>query len=393
MEHGLNPEGFKKGRSDGFNRGKQDGFLKGQEDAQASIANPPLNEISLKWRENHCADKVAGHFGHAVVLDDTNMECVKETVKSAIWKLTIRAGEQFHPIILKIFKSPIANQDLIELNMYRKASGILSDLMPHIYSIEEGMNNDDVWVFMEYVPQLKGQVIFTPDHFDRIIPALARLHAQTHNDRFYQNWDLFADWLPLYHSDTSSLERHKTRQETLEYMDKAMALPDLKVRLDTSYSMLKSILLKGPEFFPELLQAGKSIIHNDLQTPNIGCSNVEEANWNIKFIDWEGARFAPCWFDMFNLMGVFFAYRKDWRLDEDTVIHRCSHVYAAEMAKQGIHFLEDPVRLYKMAYLQRVLERSLYLQLHWAIDGQKPAYLLEGYLEKIKVWGKELGLH
>ena len=40
-----------------------------------------------------------------------------------------------------------------------------------------------------------------------------------------------------------------------------------------------------------------------------------------------------------------------------------------------IVFDEDPVRLYKMAYLQRVLERSLYLQLEWAIGGSKQAFL------------------
>ncbi len=385
--------GFEKGSLDGFNKGKQDGYSKGREDARALIANPPLNEISLKWRENHCSDKFAGHFGHSVTLNDDRMECLKETVKSAIWKLEITASTTSFPIILKIFKAPVADQDLIELNMYRKASGILPDLMPTVYSTEEGSNGQDIWVFMEYVPQLKGQIIFTPDHFDKIIPALARMHARTYNDRFYNQWETFSDWLPIYHSESNALERYKTNRETLKYLDKAMAVPELKQKLESSYNMLQVILPKGPEFFPALVQAGKSIIHNDLQTPNIGCFNVGEENWDIKFLDWEGARFSPCWFDLFNLAGVFFAYRKDWRNDEDAVIHRCSHLYAAEMAKHGIEFQEDPVRLYKMAYLQRVLERSLYLQLQWATEGHKQAFLLEGYLEKIKLWGKELGLY
>ena len=55
----------------------------------------------------------------------------------------------------------------------------------------------------------------------------------------------------------------------------------------------KHILQRGPDYFPELLQAGKSIIHGDLQTPNMGCSNVGEAVWDIKFLDWEGARLRP----------------------------------------------------------------------------------------------------
>ncbi|WP_256759892.1 phosphotransferase [Cohnella sp. WQ 127256] len=393
MHNTNDSAGFENGRLEGFQKGKQDGFIKGREDALHIKRNPPLNEISLKWREAQCADKLAGHFGHAVTLNDHNMECLKETVKSTIWKLEITANGVIYPVILKIFKAPVANQDLIELNMYRKASGILTDVMPTIYAIEEEADGQNIWVFMEFVPQLKGQVIFTPDHFDKIIPALAKLHAQTYNERFYDRWETFVDWLPLYQSESKILERQKANKETLEYLDKAMSRPDLKQILDPSYSRLKVILSKGPEYFQELVQAGKSIIHNDLQTPNIGCNNVGEADWNIKFIDWEGARFAPCWFDMFNLIGVFFAYRKDWRSSEDAVIHRCTHLYTEEMRKYGIEFKVDPVRLYKMAYLQRVLERSLYLQLQWATDGQKQAFLLEGYLEKIKVWGKELRLY
>jgi len=400
VTNSYNQGGYKKGRLKGFIRGKQDGFNKGREDARAamiassnSIPELVLNEVSLKWRELQCADKFTEVIGHPVVLNDQHMECLKETVKSAIWKLEISTPQGTDPLILKIFKAPIEDDSLVELNMYRKANVILSGLMPNIHLIQQDVNGKDVWVFMEFVPQLKGQIIFTPDQFDQIIPTLAKFHARTYNDLFYSQWDVFSDWLPLYHSELATLERQKTNEKLLEYLEKAMNRPELKIRLDTSYSKLQRILSKGPEYFPELIQAGKSIIHNDLQTPNIGCSNVGEANWNIKFIDWEGARFAPCWFDMFNLMGVFFAYRKDWRKDEDAVVLRCAHLYAAEMNKYGIEFQEDPVRLYKMAYLQRVLERSLPLQLEWAVEGNKQAFLLEGYLDKIDVWGKELGLH
>ncbi|GGF98789.1 phosphotransferase [Paenibacillus abyssi] len=393
MTTAYNPDGFKKGREDGFKKGRQDGFKKGFEVAQASSPDVQLNDISLRWREFRAAEAFAEHFGHPVKLNDGQMDCLKETVKSAVWKLEISTVHQTYPVILKIFKAPIESHSLVELNMYRKANVILADLMPSIYFINEEIDGGDVWVFMEYVPQLKGQLIFTPDHFDKIIPSLARMHAQTHNNRFYEHWEVFADWLPFYHSESVALERQKTNKETLEYLDKAMHRPELKERLDSNYSMLQKVLRRGPHYFPELNQAGQSITHNDLQTPNIGCANVAEDSWNIKFIDWEGAKFAPCWFDMFNLAGVFFAYRKDWRSDEEAVIHRCSHLYAAEMNKYGIEFQGDPVRLYKMAYLQRVLERSLYLQLHWATEGHKQAFLLEGYLEKIKGWGKELGLH
>ncbi|WP_054956227.1 phosphotransferase [Paenibacillus dakarensis] len=385
--------GYERGRSEGFIKGKQDGYAKGFEDAREFLEKPPLHDISLKWRELHCADQFGPHFGSTVVLNDRNMECLKETVKSTIWKLEISAKDQTYPVILKIFKPPMIDQKLVELNMYRRVSSLIPDLMPAIYLVLEGINNDEVWVFMEFVPPIKGQVIFTPDHFDKIIPSLAKLHAQTYNDHFYNKWDIFEDWIPRYDSDSVSAERMKNHKQTIEYLDKAMESPELKEKLRPGYNDLQRILQRGPVYFPELIQAGKSIIHNDLQTPNMGCHNIAEESWNVKFLDWEGAGFSPCWFDMFNLIGVFFAYRKDWRSDENAVIERCAPLYAAEMLKYGITFDTDPVQLYKMAYLQRVLERSLYQQLHWKLDNVKPAFLLECYLEKIKIWGKELRLY
>lgn len=186
------------------------------------------------------------------------MECLKETFKSAIWKLEITANGQKYPMILKIFKAPVNEQKLIELNMYRKATHILSDLIPNIYLIVEGMNGDDVWVFMEFVPQVKGQVIFTPDYFDRIIPSLAKLHALTYNDNFYSHWETFEEWLPLYDSPTSTQERQKTHQRTIEYLDKAMERPELKARLESSYVNVRTMLQKGPIIFPSFCRQVKA---------------------------------------------------------------------------------------------------------------------------------------
>jgi Phosphotransferase enzyme family. len=389
----LNREGYEKGRADGFQRGRQEGFARGLEDASRMRNAAPVSMISEKWRDYRFSEKLAGHFGSSVALVEENQECLKETDKSSIWKLEIRTVTQTVPLILKIFKAPIEGPKWIELNTYRKASLLLSDLMPAVYWTEDVPDTNEVWAILEYVPQLKGQIIFTPDCFDKIIPSLAKLHARTHNDRLFERWDLFSEWLPLYHSDTAIAERVQTRDRTLEYLDKAMEHPEWRSKLKPQYDRLQRLLSSGPEYFPELAQAGKSVIHNDLQTPNIGCGNVQEESWNLKFLDWEGARFAPCWFDMFNLIGIFFAYRKDWRSAEEEVVARCAPLYASEMSKHGVRFEGDPVRLYKMAYLQRVLEKSLFLQLQWAVEAQKPAFLLDGYLDKIKGWGKELGLH
>jgi len=57
-----------------------------------------------------------------------------------------------------------------------------------------------------------------------------------------------------------------------------------------------------------------------------------------------------------------------------------------------VSFSLDPMKLYRMAYLQRILQRGLYLQLSWAVTGRKEAKLLQVYLEKTKALSKELGL-
>ena len=182
MTKSYDQDGYNQGHKAGFAKGKQDGFMRGQEDAQDSKKQPsdnqlvtPLNEISLKWRELHCAEQLSTQYGHYVVLNDHHMECLKETLKSAIWRLEINIDQQSHLLILKIFKAPIEDASLIELNMYRKVNKILFGLMPDILMVYEGVNGSDVWVFMEFVPQLKGQLIFTPDQFDNIIPALSQI--------------------------------------------------------------------------------------------------------------------------------------------------------------------------------------------------------------------------
>ncbi|WP_128661037.1 phosphotransferase [Paenibacillus sp. 598K] len=390
------PEGYRNGRTEGYQKGREEGFRKGLQAARDARslppAAPPLGEISLRWRELGCAERIGACMGSRIVLRDHEMACLKETINSAVWQLAIERDGRTEPLILKIFKAPITGSDLVELSMYRYATPLLGELMPEIYLVEMPSEGGEAWVFMEYVPQLKGQLIFTPDHFERIVPPLARLHALTHNERLAPYRQQFAEWLPIYTSEQGIADRKRVNEEMLVYLDQAMEQPALAERLKADEAMLRKVLAKGPDYFPELLGAGLSITHNDLQTPNIGCYDAAGAEWRIKLLDWEGARFAPCWFDLFNLIGVFFAYRRDWRKDEEVVSERISRLYASEMERHGILFKEDPVRLYKMAYVQRVLERSLHLQLQWGVHGTKPARLLENYVDKIRTWGRELGL-
>ena len=171
-----------------------------------------------------------------------------------------------------------------------------------------------------------------------------------------------------------------------------MKIPTYRQLLDPYVSLLRRLLEKGPEYFPEVRRAGCSIVHSDLQLSNIACHHVKRQHWNIKFIDWEGGKFAPCWYDMVSLIGVYMAYRREWSDKEEAITKRCVRLYANEMQGNGVTFLTDPMKLYQMAYLQRILQRGLYLQLKWAVTGRKETKLLPIYLTKIQALSKTLNL-
>ncbi|MCQ6559701.1 aminoglycoside phosphotransferase family protein [Paenibacillus mendelii] len=355
--------------------------------------NPRL--IRRKWRKMQFADAFKPILNGTVTLNHRNMKCLKDSYKSSIWKLEIKSGHTSMPVILKISKQlrKPRPESTVEKNIYRRARKVLQPFMPRIYLTKRNINGRDLWVFMEYVEPVKGQVEYNPDHFDRIIPTLARLHAATMNEKFLRHKEMFAGWLPRFDSEEMLAERVRLNKATLQHLDEAMHIPKLKAIVQPYYSLLRNILNKGPGYFPEVSQAGLSIVHGDLHTANMACDNVKELVWDVKFIDWEGAKFAPCWFDLVNLIGVFLAYRREWKDEEEEITKRCVQLYADEMRKNGVVFKTDPMKLYQMAYLKRVLERGLYLQLNWAVTGKKEAKLLRVYLEKIRVLEKKIGLH
>ncbi|MFD2612368.1 phosphotransferase [Paenibacillus gansuensis] len=344
------------------------------------------------WNEHQLSKHIESAFGKEAELNRRGMKCFKDSFKSSIWKLNLLTKKGPSSIILKVFKSYDREKNAVELNMYSKARKAFGDFMPEIYHAEYSKESKNVWVLMETIQSLESQVVYTPHHFDQIIPALAKMHARMHGHRFYEHRDVFAGWLPEYHSEEKIQRRNEIKELTLAYLEKAMNRPDLNAVLAPSYSQIQRIIRKGPHYFPELLEAGQSICHSDLQALNIGCNNIKDARWNVKFLDWEGARYDPCWFDLVSLVGVFLSYRDDWRKDETAIVARCARLYADEMRKYGIVFKQDPVTLYTMAEMQLILEKNLYLQLYWEVEGVKRGYLLRGYMEKINKAGKQMGL-
>lgn len=342
--------------------------------------------LGRKWRKLHLSGAMGRVFKDKVRLNRRNRVCLKDSFKSSIWSLELEGAKKTYPIILKIFKSLKRQESAIELHMYRKAGVVLRGLMPDIYHIERKVDGGNWWVCMERGTPVKGQLTFTPRHFLRIVPALAELHARTYNHRFDRYRQDFADWLPMYMSGQARKERKETNLKTSALIEEAMRIPRLKELIKPVYAKLQRIMNKGPVHFPEVVEAGQSIVHSDLQTANMCCSNIGDNVWDIRFIDWEGARYAPCWFDMVNMIGIFFAYRADWRPHEESLTAACARLYSREMERRGIVFRHDPVKLYRMAYLQRILEKSLYLQLQWEIHGIKKGVLLPGFLQKINQW-------
>jgi thiamine kinase-like enzyme len=350
--------------------------------------------IRQKWQSMQCAEKFKALMKSDVSLNHDQMECLKDSYKSSIWRLEINVDHKRLPIILKVFK-PMRKQrteSTVEKNMYRKARKLLQPFMPIIYMTKKNVNGHDLWVFMEHIEKIQGQIKFHPNHFEKIIPTLAKLHASTMNQATIPYKKVFDKWLPHYDSKEMVEERLEWKDKTSYYLDQALKIPKYKGIVEPYSSLLRRLLKKGPEYFPEVRRSGCCIVHSDLQLTNMACHNVKEKNWNIKFIDWEGGKYAPCWYDMVSLIGVYMAYKREWRDEEAAITERCVRLYAKEMAKNGVIFTIDPMKLYHMTYLQRILQRGLYLQLSWAVTGRKEPKLLKVYLEKIRTLSKVLSL-
>ncbi|MCC9022136.1 phosphotransferase [Bacillus nakamurai] len=334
-------------------------------------------------------EKLSYSLGERAAVDPDEITCLKSTNRSAIYKLLVRKKSGTAPLILKVYNT-IRHKNAVEINIYNKARSVLSDLLPDIYLIEE--NGHETWVFMEFVSQIRGQLTFHPKHFGYIIPSVAELHSRT-----FENEDIpdgkWRSWLPVYDSGTMRKERNKQIKKTAEFMDRALEDERTKEIVKPHYRQITTLLhQEGPDFFPELIQNGSAITHGDLHMQNICAHNVfRNEPWDIQFIDWESAKYAPVWFDMVVLVEILLGFRKDWSKHAEDIRTYCVKVYTKEMKKRGIHFRTPPMTLYKMAYLQRTLEKGIHTQLRRIFDN-RGGELLPYHLDKVSQWGRELGL-
>lgn len=351
-------------------------------------------EIIRQWRDFGWQDKFEKVLGINVELVEKQVECLKNSrEKTSIWKLMVTNGVETLPIVLKIYKAPLKENHKVEINMYKKANNALQEFMPQVYWIEPNVGSGEIWMFIEYVKPLRGQIKIVPKHFNNIIPTVARFHASTFDNRILQHEDIFESWLPKYDSKSMALERSKHIEKTKEYLDLAMKDSNLRGLVKPSYNVIQQILQKGPIFFPEIMESGQSLIHGDLHIHNISSQNASEnQEWKIRLVDWESAKYAPGWFDLVVLVEILIDFRKDWHNEAEDIRKHCVHLYSEEMKRHGITFQSEPLQLLKMTYLQRTLEKRLLNHLRRVLRGEK-SILLERYLEKTLLWGKELGLY
>jgi hypothetical protein len=354
-----------------------------------------LEEIISNWKQFKWEEKLQNVIGKKVKLVDKSIECLKNSrEKTSIWKLVLTDGKENFPIVLKIYKLPLKENHKLEINMYQKAYNIYHEFMPKLYWLEPKVNGNETWMFTECLQPLRGKIKLAPNHLERIIPTVAQFHAITFDNRFLQHANLFDPSLPHFDSEEKVKERIKGIKKAKENLDLAMKDPNLRELVAPRYKIIKKILKKGPVFFPEIIESGQCLIHGDLHVHNICCENAndDEENWKVSLIDWESAKHYPCWYDLVVLVELLIDFRWDWQQSEEEIRSQCVQVYCQEMLKYEITFSEDPLKLLKKAYLQRTLEKKLASHLQKVLDGGKST-LLKRYLEKIEVWGKELGLY
>lgn len=331
--------------------------------------------------------KLIKAIGEPVYPHIESLQCLKETNRSSIWRFDLFSKKGVIPLVLKIYGE--SRKNTVELKIVNHKPEQLEEFMPKVYAITH--DHEETWVFMEYIQEIRGQIKVTPEIFDQIIPTLAMLHAKTFS-KSAESYELKEKYIPHYFSPKLIEARVTTINKTVDYLQKAMKLPHLKEIISPHYDMLCSTLKNGPHFFPELFESGFSIIHGDLHFQNIACNNIESEAWEIKFFDWETSKYAPGWLDLAILVEILMDFRTDWHPKENEIRAQAVHLYTSEMEKHGITFSTNPLVLYKMAYLQRTLEKGIYTHLKRELQG-RPGKLLKRYIEKVAHWGNELGMY
>ncbi|WP_158587575.1 hypothetical protein [Neobacillus notoginsengisoli] len=326
----------------------------------------------------------------------SDIVCLKDTKKSSIWKLSIRKEDTSFPLILKILPSLDMLLNKVELHMYQHPPSELTSFFPGIFHIEPNVSDGETWILVQYVSPVRFEWKMSPAIFERIIPVISLLHAKTHEQVYTIKEQSISEVIPIYKSKEGLTKRKRLVKGTRSYLEQAIESGDLQQSEKSIYKRIINLLSSGPVTFPELETAGHSIIHGDLHMRNICLAKNPAGNREkLLFIDWESTEYTSGWFDLGHLVGVLIEFRPDWQKEEADILKKCITLYTSELKKHGIVLTENPIKLYKMAYVQRILDRWLHYQLRTVILKNSPHsadILIPRYLDKLDRWGKELHL-
>lgn len=341
--------------------------------------------ILRRWDGWQVARAVAAqHGGGPWTL--TDVAALQRNQRYSLWTLKLAApdGER-RRAVLKVLG--LSRRMRIERNLYMKGYPVLGPVLPRVYACRE--HRGRTWVFQEHVRQLAGRHPWAPGTFARVIPMVARLHAATYRPGGSPAPEAFAGWVPSYAGGYYA--GRGAYRRTRAYLRRALRRPRLAAQLRPYRRLLLRLLRRGPASFRELARTGWAVIHGDLHAHNICCNNLTADPWDLRLIDWESMRYAPVWFDLIVLVEMLMDFRPDWRGQQAEIRRRAIADYLSAMESHGIKIEGDHQRLYRLAYLQRTLERGLPTQLRRALEGREAA-LLQPYLRKVRRWSRQMKL-
>lgn len=171
-----------------------------------------LYEVFQKLRID---EKLLYLFGEKVVVNLDDIICLKIIDRSVIYKLFVKKKFGIVLLILKVYKF-FCDKNKVEINMYSKVCVVLGDLMLDIYFIEE--NGWEMWIFMEFVSQIRGQFIFYFKYFWYIILFVVELYSCIFENKkiFDGKWWL---WLLVYELEIMRKGCKKQIKKIVELLD------------------------------------------------------------------------------------------------------------------------------------------------------------------------------
>ncbi|MGV3487696.1 MAG: oxidoreductase family protein [Tuberibacillus sp.] len=316
-------------------------------------------------------------------LQENDISVIKDASQRSIWRIQVPTDKGPFPVILKFcsgaerkLREPILYEGLKDTPVYQ--------FFPEMYIVREGREGHGTLMFMECLKVASKMPNITPEHLSKIAPVLAQLHAFTFENRpISKKIQLM---IPQYLNKT----RNRKLKDIQVNLERAREYPKLhKIIMDTYPEIYE--LAKLNFDFPQIIESGCCLTHGDLTLNNIGYEGDIDGESKIKFIDYGGAVYAPCWLDVVKLIESPLDHHSSW--DADALRRQVLMHYVREMENQGISFQNDPEDLYKYAFLMRVFEYEFRRNLSFALkhDGRM-RFVFPRILKKIGDFSKELKL-